>query len=101
MEIGQTNLVTTSSKSIQPDEFLWYAIVETEGFLSGLFACIAYNLEKSLQYHWSASASGQESLDHILLHSSHTLKRRSWIQPHSEGRNNRGLVELQQPALQS
>lgn len=46
MEIGQTNLVTTSSKSIQPDEFLWYAIVETEGFLSGLFACIAYNLEK-------------------------------------------------------
>lgn len=42
--------------------------METEGFLSGLFAGIAYNLEKkSLQYHCSASASvfGQESLDHL------------------------------------
>lgn len=48
--------------------------METEGFLSSLFAGIAYNLEKkSLRYHCSASASvfGQESLDHILLCSFH------------------------------
>lgn len=34
MEIAQTNVVTTWSKSIQADDILWDAIVETEGFLS-------------------------------------------------------------------
>lgn len=56
MEVAQNNLVTSWSKSIETDELLWHAVVETEEFLSGLFAGIAFNLEKTLQYHCSASA---------------------------------------------
>lgn len=74
MKIAQIYLVTTRSKPTQPHEILWDAIEETEGFLSCIFAGIAYNVEKeSLPYHWPASASafGQENLDHSLLHSLH------------------------------
>lgn len=70
MEIAQTNLVTTWSKSSHPDEILWYTVVKTEGFLSSLFGeCVILN--KPLQCHCSACVFEQENLDGIVLLSFH------------------------------